>query len=74
MRKLWAKRKVISPALNQSSEKKLQKNWKVVDNFEPREFFCPYLKKILLRVWDRIPVGTRFFDRPDRPLGPPSLL
>ena len=25
-------------------------------------------------VWDRIPVGTRFSTRPDRPWGPPSLL
>jgi len=25
-------------------------------------------------VWDRIPVGTRFSSRPDRPWGPPSLL
>src|SRR5215470_11895666 len=25
-------------------------------------------------VWDRIPVGTRFSARPDRPWGPPSLL
>jgi len=25
-------------------------------------------------VWDRIPVQTRFFARPDRPWGPPNLL
>ena len=25
-------------------------------------------------VRDRIPVGTRFYARPDRPWGPPSLL
>ena len=25
-------------------------------------------------VWDRVPVGTRFSARPDRPWGPPSLL
>ena len=25
-------------------------------------------------VWDRIPVGTRFYARPDRPWGTPSLL
>jgi len=25
-------------------------------------------------AWDRIPVGTRFSARPDRPWGPPSLL
>jgi len=25
-------------------------------------------------VWDRIPVGTRFYAHPDRPWGPPSLL
>jgi len=25
-------------------------------------------------VWDRIPVGTRFSARPDRPWGQPSLL
>jgi hypothetical protein len=27
-----------------------------------------------LEIWDRIPVGTRFSARPDRPWDPPSLL
>jgi len=37
-------------------------------------YIYTYITPLGWTVWDRIPVGTRFSARPDRPWGPPSLL